>query len=377
VSLLTSCKQPQSSSSSSSTLNIQGESVNLSVDMGEEEQPVDLLKEGFADSVRYVPLETNDDVLISSIEKIDVADGFIYIHDATKKIMKFDMSGKFVYAIDRVGLGPGEYSSIYDFCVRDGKVEVLDLENRRLLSYRASDGKFIRSIPLKSFFYHFMPIVGHHYLGDIHLYQKKKGMGVILLDSLTNEREKLLWYGMFPTLGENINTFVALRGGSYGIFSQPDNTVYHYTYPDKLERAYTYQFNKGIPIPSLPGKESFQLSQEQIEDLLTPCFYMEGKSFIWLSVIYGSRGYQVFYDKRTKKVSTSPAVFCSGMQCFHPLPTDTPHLVVCAVVSSILEAMKKAPKDKIPPEMQENALYKMALQSKEESNPIVQLIYLK
>ena len=57
-----------------------------------------------------VPLETTDDCLLGDLEKIYESDGRLYIQDMKgTTIFVFDISGKFLYKIERLGEGPEEY----------------------------------------------------------------------------------------------------------------------------------------------------------------------------------------------------------------------------------------------------------------------------
>lgn len=101
--------------------------------------PKDSLKE-----IRYVPLETRDDILISHIGKTIYAQECYHIFDfVSKKIMVFDKQGRFVYSIDKVGHGPGEYISIFDMDVnRQGDVYVLDSSTSKVIKYSSQGTQF-------------------------------------------------------------------------------------------------------------------------------------------------------------------------------------------------------------------------------------------
>ncbi|MEG0153660.1 MAG: 6-bladed beta-propeller, partial [Cellulosilyticaceae bacterium] len=47
--------------------------------------------------------------LLSSIKEIRIENERIYVHDATSRIICYDMQGKVIYQIDKKGGGPGEY----------------------------------------------------------------------------------------------------------------------------------------------------------------------------------------------------------------------------------------------------------------------------
>ena len=88
-------------------------SVNtVSIDISNCEE-LDFRK--FFDSVKYVPLETNEDVLIGEITKMYLTNEHIIIFDQkTMKIFLFGIDGKFIRNIGKKGEGPDEYLFIND-----------------------------------------------------------------------------------------------------------------------------------------------------------------------------------------------------------------------------------------------------------------------
>lgn len=87
-----------------------------------------------------VKLETNNNCLVGSVDKIVVQNDRIYILDKkTQSIFVFDIKGKFLFKIRYKGRGPFEYLAIYDFAVHK-EIIVLDGQKKRLFFYN-HDGK--------------------------------------------------------------------------------------------------------------------------------------------------------------------------------------------------------------------------------------------
>ena len=83
--------------------------------------------DSIVDEVSYLPLSTNDTVLISTISDIKICKNRIYIADyKLSKLFSFDSEGKFIGCIDAVGEGPEEYKRICGFDV-DEKNDLLYL----------------------------------------------------------------------------------------------------------------------------------------------------------------------------------------------------------------------------------------------------------
>lgn len=107
--------------------------------------------DGLSDSLKikelkYIPLETRSECLMSSINKILVRDNKIYIldNDVANSIFVFSLEGKFIYKINKPGKGPGEYISLTDFDVdKFGKIIVNDQMSRKIIKYSNNGANFL------------------------------------------------------------------------------------------------------------------------------------------------------------------------------------------------------------------------------------------
>ena len=107
-----------------------------------------------------VPLETNDSCLLSYASKCIISDNKIVYSDSKQKTLYiFNKNGKFIYAIDALGVGSSEYSLIKDVIISQDKHKIMILDNTSILIYNLIDGKFIKKISLNekyaSLFYQF------------------------------------------------------------------------------------------------------------------------------------------------------------------------------------------------------------------------------
>lgn len=81
--------------------------------------------------LEYIPLETNPNCMIQSIQHITFSEDFMFIADYTK-ILQFDRKGKFLRQIGANGRGPGEYLGITGFCI--------DPKNKKIFVNVCHDG---------------------------------------------------------------------------------------------------------------------------------------------------------------------------------------------------------------------------------------------
>lgn len=100
----------------------------------------------YAESIEYIPLETNDSVLISKIDEIAFEDGAIVINDGSYSCKIFDENGKYRCSVGRLGEGPDEFVSIRDIDLIPGTNELfMDASPRKYFLYD-TDGNLIQHI---------------------------------------------------------------------------------------------------------------------------------------------------------------------------------------------------------------------------------------
>jgi len=96
-----------------------------------------------------IPLDTKDDCLLSYARKCIVIDTkIIYYDEKQKSIFVFDNTGAFLYEIDALGGGEGEYTMIKDVIISHDQKSILILDNVSILGFEIETGKFQNRIIL-------------------------------------------------------------------------------------------------------------------------------------------------------------------------------------------------------------------------------------
>ena len=96
------------------------------------------------DSIRVVPLETSDSVLLTGAGRTMIWDGDMYILNRDR-VFRFDSLGHFKNGIGRVGNGPGEYRYAYDFDFNPETGNLFILSPFGTAYEYSTDGEFIDS----------------------------------------------------------------------------------------------------------------------------------------------------------------------------------------------------------------------------------------
>lgn len=99
--------------------------------------------------IKLIPLETNSDCLIESIDDVFVGKENILVstNGSREELLRFSSSGKFINNIGRKGKGPGEYTVIRGISVFEGQ-ETVYISGRRgkLIGYTFNGG-YIKGYP--------------------------------------------------------------------------------------------------------------------------------------------------------------------------------------------------------------------------------------
>lgn len=115
--------------------------VDRTIECKESQIEPDIPK--FVKDVTFLPLETNANTLLGSVDKVEFYDGTIYIADySTRKVVAYDMTGKLRFVLDRQGRGPGEYLEIKSFSVDSDNLYILDNFGRKLFVYDSLTGEY-------------------------------------------------------------------------------------------------------------------------------------------------------------------------------------------------------------------------------------------
>jgi hypothetical protein len=125
----------------------------------------------FADSVYYIPLETNGKSLLRKVTHVAMNDSVIGVSDF-KNLFLFKKNGKFIRTIGRRGKGPGEH--LYINNVFFNKDTIYIANHRKIIKYSFS-GKLLDEKVVNSHAMHFS-VTSSGNLACYNKYYKQKGL---------------------------------------------------------------------------------------------------------------------------------------------------------------------------------------------------------
>jgi len=121
--------------------------------------------------IKFIPLETSRECIIGDdVDKVLIKNDKIYVADTyqTKSLFVFDLNGKFLFKIAKIGKGPGEYVSFSDFDIgADGDIYMFDISSKKIRIYSSSEGEYLRDIKLDNYLMRFCLVGNKIYLSRL------------------------------------------------------------------------------------------------------------------------------------------------------------------------------------------------------------------
>lgn len=332
----------------------------------------------FVDSIKYIKLETRSDILIAKANKIGYFNHLYYILDRnSNEIYTFDEYGNLNFKINRQGRGSEEYIEISDFTInkRTGTIDILDLQQRKLIQYNLQNGQFISAYPLRQFIYSILAMNNGQYLGYLPLKSGTKDFGLTLLDSATNPQEKLIKYeGVFPSFANNIGNLYRLRD-KYGIFSQTENMVYYYE-NDILNGEYKFNYKGYLTEADFVGYDLKSLTPGRMDKMITIASHKENEDWIIQILMKHKDNSPVLmlYSKKDDKVTVVGEI----TEFNHPwvidiFPEDSENQIINTITIPWDDM-----KEMVANSKDVNLEFKQIVEkAKSDDNPLLQILYLK
>jgi len=286
-----------------------------------EKQKIDTIIQSYF----YLPLQTNKNCLIGKIDKIVINNNRIYILDKaqTKSIFVYDINGKFVFKINKIGKGLGEYDNIRDFDIdmSGNQIVVLCPNFRKLIFYNTTNGLFLKEQKLDFRPLSFIKVNLNRYLFDCKV-KLEKNMGnnmLMVADSFGN-----IPIGYFPRTNYTSTEKTPFSRFKDYIYycSNYNDTIFSYRNDTLLKKYYIDFGKRKLDITSLP-KELFDVSGV-IENNIVPFLnqnkfakyvqskdiayhitsFFESDSFIRFQFIYGQKIFNALFDKTSQHLKT-------------------------------------------------------------------------
>jgi hypothetical protein len=285
--------------------------------------------------IKVIPLETTDSSLIGRIiDRMEISDSKLFIQNwlgTHANILCFDLSGKYLFNIDRMGQGTGEYTYLGDFFIDTNLQHLVLISDIRKFLHFDLYGKFLYNIYSTDIYYarHSIYLNDSTYLSLNDVAEPvigNKGFSLLYVDAATmNVRSKTNSINEFYYLGNQPlskygDRVLCLTVGD-SIFDVSDSAnvkaAYYFYYTDiQAKNAATFRKN----FNNLNNMERVRYNKDSYhsgESILTLAMYETGKYLVFrcMKAIPGadnSTKFIIFYDKKSKKVYDSDNINFDG-----------------------------------------------------------------
>jgi hypothetical protein len=277
------------------------------------------------DSIKIIPLETNDESLIGTISRVYLINDTIFVADysKTKSIFVYDNSGRYLYKICKKGQGPGEYQKINMMQMDDSTIQILDYLSWKWIKYDLT-GQLLLEKKIGIHPQDFIEQNDGNLLLAYTNYSLKTPYQIVFADSLQEIKNTAFPFknatGLFAST--NISDLQKLANNAI---------LYHYSFCDtifqivdnEISPKYTFSFYSDKEIESFL-KNTNNLSGGKYFDRLMKANIVQAYEFLELQdVLYvrasrGRKSYVSIVFKDNNKVYTSISGDGEKMMAYNP-----------------------------------------------------------
>lgn len=259
---------------------------------------------------KIIPLETNDSVLIGSIDKVIVDQDKLYVGDFSKthSVYVFDLQGNFQQKISRQGRGPEEYLSLYDMFIdpHTGELNLLSRIDRKLLAFDKNDVSYHKTQKLPKTFMELIPSQ-NGYVGFSANYSEDRNdpYNLWLLDKdfqIYNKEFSIqtTWESRWSS---SVTVFSSFQDTVYYIPAIRDFSVYKLD-GDRFTLEYSINFGKNqIPAFNMSYDEYLEYSRKHPEYVTRLDCFQETDRFLICQFLFNGQNRLGLYDKENGQTS--------------------------------------------------------------------------
>lgn len=259
--------------------------------------------------IETIPLETNDECLIGSIDKLILYDSMYYLLDTKQNcVFIFSQDGKFIQNMKRVGRGPGEYLYVYDFVINEynNTIELLDCFGKLVIFNLNGSHKESINLPHPPAAYHKLMLLNQD---TILFFTNSDNVNTNLLYAYSRSSHKII-KEFYKKSHSRINSMQPLFSWNDTVYlSMPiENTIYQIQNTQETP-AYTWDFGKynyNFQIKDVPRENEEKAKFYQAFGTLAQSSYMHARNlqndqYLYCLLNHFDQNKNIFYNKKTKK----------------------------------------------------------------------------
>jgi hypothetical protein len=332
-----------------------------------------ILLSEISNRIKYIPLETTDDILIGSIDKLEVKDSLFFFLDRQSQIIWcFDQNGKYKYKIDKRGQGPGEYIRIFDFNIdnKNNQILILDRDTRKILFYNLN-GEYITDLKMDITATRFSVLTDNFLFytsgRDIHMGKSKDefGYNFFLVNKKGQITSKYFPYNELTDNSMEDKIFENHQNSAFVHYATND-IIYEFNDSGDIINKIVFDFGKY----KIPAKTSTNDKNNPHYAHIFQVFYSE--IFMYVVYIYEMRLRFILHDNKTGK-QINGSMLENDMD-YIPFLNPAPMKVIENKLLFVKEAGDIFKQEKDKKKIYEDIEQLSSL--KEDDNPVIAIIYL-
>lgn len=250
----------------------------------------------YAKSVVYIPLETNDSVLISEIDQVAYEDHKIIIL-TNEECLILDEKGRHQCRLGHKGMGPNEFAAISSFDILPNKQQIFLRAYPRKYFLYSFDGKLIDRIQYAEFIddcitIETMNLYSNYYFSDVVSYRHIHYKGFLFEAQDTISTIVKSYPNYVDSEKENKNTF-SLAHEKAHLYRYKDEICFHKNINDtvfsidstfELKKRFVFDFGK------YRASKSWLLEMKLNKELkyIWPLNIQESERFLFLNFFFGN-----------------------------------------------------------------------------------------
>jgi len=260
-----------------------------------------------ASSITMVQLEEVDEYPVGVINKMIVTNRDIYILDWQHAhcLFIYGRDGSFKRVIDKVGTGPGEFTTPSDFAIEKGtgNIIILDGNQRKFIVY-SKTGDYLYEIRQNYYMFSFV---------------LRDNEDIIIDQGNTSFDPSNKYLHVINRKGKRLNDFIDIPGYLKEMTVSPreplqtlndtilflpslSNKIYN-VYEDSVQVRYSIDFEHGWPnrnfFENMKGEHPLKIGQTLSASYVAFLNFLENRSILYLTFSYKKEQYSYYLNKAT------------------------------------------------------------------------------
>lgn len=299
--------------------------IDLSGSVGDS-----LFVSDWIEPLEIIALETTEESLLGSVDKLVECDGKYYVLDRMRKcILLFAENGKFLRSIGRVGQGPGEYPDLYDFVVDVNTGRLYLLTEASVIYAYNGDGRFLWKKKISNSLLWNIGCNGDGFVCSSNHLTYTSGEDAYLIyrfDASFQEQDRSVKVFEKQVSSPLLISAPFQKWNGVSCYVDSRSNVVYSLHDEEVMPSLKLGFTSPMPIEYFADAGLFMVNQQNYDFLMETFF---SGNFMWVSYIHGGGHYTAIVEltgnrvvANGKTIGVLPKVYQSGEYLLSPVSAE-------------------------------------------------------